>query len=279
MISDKEIERMALQQFKRLADPGACLQLLSTHLSKNKGWGVFVARNGYGKPVAHLSCEIVDGFAARDWIVCEGSSRAILSAAGRSWYKRKTATGDPYGAQHQERVTVRVDDAADATVRATVNQKESPLSWLRSRRDAQGKALLSDEQFKAGERLRRDFELAQLQPHITASWDHGVSPKRRSQGAAKAVDISETALAAKQRFHRAIDAVGPELASVLIEVCCFLSGVAGAEQTLGWPKRSGKVVLLIALNALARHYGLMQAPRSSRSGLRHWAADDYRPSI
>jgi len=279
MISDREIDRAALLNFKRLTEPDAYLQDLSTHLCDQKMWGVFIARNGFRKPVARLPAQVVEGFAKRDWIILENPSRARLNAAGASWFRRKTAGGDPYTAQHQDLVLARIGDGSKSAVRATVNQKESPLAWLRSRRDAQGRPLVSCEQFKAGERLRHDFERAQMRPHVTANWDFGASGTRRSHGAVKSNDISDVALAAKQRFDRAMDAVGPELAGVLVEVCCFLNGMSGAEEKLGWPRRSGKVVLLIALSALARHYGLLHAPRFTHARISQWSVDDYRPSI
>jgi hypothetical protein len=42
----------------------------------------------------------------------------------------------------------------------------------------------------------------------------------------------------------------------LLRVCCFLEGIESAEKALGWPSRSGKLVLGLALDRLARHYGL-----------------------
>ena len=67
---------------------------------------------------------------------------------------------------------------------------------------------------------------------------------------------TERQVAAKQRFDRAMAAVGPGLDDVLLRVCCFLDGIEAAERALGWPTRSGKLVLGIALERLARHYGL-----------------------
>jgi hypothetical protein len=47
----------------------------------------------------------------------------------------------------------------------TVNLSESPLTWLHSR------GHLSDRQYDAGERLRADWERAQLAPGITMRWE------------------------------------------------------------------------------------------------------------
>jgi len=80
-------------------------------------------------------------------------------------------------------------------------------------------------------------------------------------------------LAAKQRFARALSTVGPGLSDLLFEVCCHLTGLEAMESANGWPRRSGKVVLQIALDRLAAHYGL-SLPRRGR--LRSWSAEGVR---
>ena len=139
-----------------------------------------------------------------------------------------------------------------------LNEAESPLGWLRSRRDKTGAPLISEAQYHAGERLRADFTIAQLSPRVTLSWDSCIAPGSHGRSGRRpdSLEVNETALAARQRFMRALDAVGPELSGIVVDVCCLSRGLEAAERSLGWPQRSGKLVLQIALTQLARHYGL-----------------------
>jgi hypothetical protein len=278
MLAENEIHREALLCFRRLVEPEAHLRNISSHLGVEEVWGVFVSRNGFTKPVARLTGELIDAFTRNDWLERDSSDRVHLSQTGLMWYRRVTSP-DPYRSQHQDRARQQIDKRTAGEQLVEVNRSESPLTWLRARHDSHGNPLLSDAQFEAGERLRRDFERAQMRAHVTANWDFGVSTRRSALSAQDRSEISDVALAAKQRFHQALDAIGPELAAVLVEVCCFLNGMAGAERSLGLPKRAGKVVLTIALNALARHYGLIETPPSAQTNSRHWGAEGYRPSI
>ncbi|MFN3868823.1 MAG: DUF6456 domain-containing protein, partial [Hyphomicrobiaceae bacterium] len=171
-------------------------------------------------------------------------------------------------------------DAAESSrpARPVENVAESPLTWLRNRRDRNGTALITEAQFDAGERLRADFERGQLAPRITANWS-GFGGGSGANGAHRNVELSDGALAARERVNGALHEVGPEMARVLLEVCCHLKGLEQLEREAGWPQRSAKVVLTMALTALARHYriGNGSAPRSG--AIRHWGAADYRPPI
>lgn len=145
---------------------------------------------------------------------------------------------------------------------------ESPLVWLARRRGKAGAAFLDAAALEAGERLRRDLELAQMLPKVTQSW---ASP---TAGGTRPGEATEVAVAAGQRARRALAAVGGELSGLLLDVCGFLKGLETVEAERGWPKRSGKLVLRIALERLGAHYGLSSEARGpARSPARAWRGD------
>jgi len=129
----------------------------------------------------------------------------------------------------------------------TVNAAESPLGWLYSRN------LVTRRQYDAGERLRSDWERAQLAPRVTMTWD--AAPVARGRGGSGVgPDLTGAQLDAKRRFHAAVDAAGPGLSDILWRIICAGEGMRDAENALGWPARAGKVVLGLALDRLATFY-------------------------
>ncbi len=214
-------------------------------------------------------------------LVVAGKDGAIaISAAGAAAVRRRLAGGsDGYAEQHQDRGPIMLDDEAFGRRRVTVNHDESPLAWLRRRKDASGRPMIDAGQFAAGERLRADYERAQLMPRVTANWMAAVAGKRRS-GENGIADLTESALAARRRVEAALKALEPEMANLAVDFCCFLKGLERIESERQWPARSAKVVLGLTLTALARHYGLSTRARGpNAAALRHWGAEGYRPEI
>jgi Domain of unknown function (DUF6456) len=156
----------------------------------------------------------------------------------------------------------------------TVDEAESPLAWLARRRGRDGRVLIEPQQFQAGERLRADFTCANLMPRTTSNWESPIATGRRGAGDGAAV-ATDAMIAARQCVHRALDAVGPEFAGLLLDVCCFLKRLEDIERERTWPQRSAKVVLQLALDRLARHYGYAAKARGRRhAALRTWLAAD-----
>lgn len=138
----------------------------------------------------------------------------------------------------------RSNGAARKRRSVTVNLAESPLSWLHAR------GHLDDRLFDAGERLRADYERAQIAPSVTMRWD----PVRVKGGPDAGLSPTERQMAAKARFDGALAAVGRGLEDVLWRVACAGESLPDAEKALAWPARSGKLVLKLALDRVADFY-------------------------
>jgi hypothetical protein len=150
-----------------------------------------------------------------------------------------------------------VEIAPGIRVPLDFNCAESPLAWLRTRRDGSGRALITEAQYWAGIRLHGDFMAAKLMPSTTMAWQSRSDEANVRSSRGDLLQQSEKVIAAKERYYAALAAVGPELSGILVEICCHATGIAAAERLLGLPRRSGKVVLQLALTRLARCYGMM----------------------
>jgi hypothetical protein len=157
---------------------------------------------------------------------------------------------------------------ADGARTVTVNEAESALGWLARRKGRDGRPLIEPVQLLAGERLRADFTRAHMMPRMGADWSMQVRGTRRDG------HITDVMIAARQRVDHALDAVGPEFAGLLMDVCCFLKMLADVERERGWPARSGKVILQLGLDRLARHYGYEgEATGRAQASVRTWFAE------
>ncbi len=146
-----------------------------------------------------------------------------------------------------ERSVAQEPGSKRSTRSVTINLAESPLAWLHAR------GHLSDRQLLAGEKLRTDYEAACIGPRITMSWEN-LPISRTRRAAPTPMAASERVLCAKDRFDGALAEVGRDLSDIAWRVICAGEGVPVAEKALGWPTRSGKLVLRIALDRLADFY-------------------------
>ncbi|MGJ0507504.1 MAG: DUF6456 domain-containing protein [Methylocystis sp.] len=170
----------------------------------------------------------------------DGAARRLrLTDAGRAWLRRQATDDeelDPFRAQHAECRRRPLEKGAKPSL---VNDAESPLAWLARRKGADGKAFLGPAQVEAGERFRRDIEQAQILQRVTASWEATASASRR--GAPAGVVVTDLVIDARKRLSRACEAVGPDLAGLLTDVCGYLKGLENStvsQRFTGFPRHS-----------------------------------------
>lgn len=212
-----------------------------------------------------------------EWHAGNGAPRLIATELGLARARRLAAPDgvDPFRAQHLEIVTTIANgDGARPFHR---NEAESPLAWLRRRQGLAGLPI-EPASFEAGERLRADLDRARMMPRVTANWAAPVTDSQRFGG--DRLLAADVVIAARQRVRRALEAAGPDFAGLLIDVCGFLKGLTDIERERGWPARSAKVVLALALRRLARHYGLGNVASGPETGSRieAWFGESAGPA-
>jgi Domain of unknown function (DUF6456) len=257
-------------------------------------------RNGFVAPLANLTIEAFRALVDASWIELNSQGQWLLAKTGRDAVRRArsgltvddASESEPTGTNSPAVPGLELTDAP--TVASTRSRQsrptvehESPLAWLHRRRDKLGRPLLSNHAFDAGERLRADFWFAAMTPRTTASWSPIGSDRNAQRSApSNGLDMSENVIAARERVRHALAAVGPELCGILIDVCCHEKGIEHTERETGWPVRSGRIVLQLALERLARHYGFVPPGQTgSQIGswtpegrIRAWSSSDHRPT-
>jgi uncharacterized protein DUF6456 len=242
MIAEAQLQQEARRVLRRLCVARSALFA--------RGDGFVVGRSS-GSRVG-VTAEMVQAFVQRQWIAGDGPGRYVIAPAGFALLAREQG----FAAQHRQMQDTVVD-----TQLVKINTCESPLARLKAR------GLVDGTQFAAGERLRRDFTLAQLTPRMGVNWDAPVVSGSRGAGSDS---ISDIAMAARRRLSKALAAAGPGLADLLFDVCCHLKALEAVENDRDWARRSARVVLRIALDRLASHYGFDVVRK--RAPITAWAA-------
>ena len=246
---------------RRLAEPGAMLAIAP---DMEKAAVLREFPDGRSTRTAVVDRAVAQAFALKDWIACRRPGRVAsyeITQAGRAALKRfleedagqgLAEAPQVFAAQHRIWGERTVEEDGEPK-RIRYNMAESPVVALGRRRDKDGVAYLTAEQVAAGERLREDFELAQMGPRVAQNWDRFLTGGTRGDfGPGRGP--AEGPRGARERVAAALRDLGPGLGDMALRCCCHLEGLETAEKRLGWSARSGKVVLRIALDRLRRHY-------------------------
>lgn len=258
---DETLDREARRILRRLSEAGAVLAVVP---DMEKAVVVRDTPSGSTQRTAVVDTCIAQAMALKEWIVCKTPGRIAryhITPAGRAELGRllaheengARAGGAPGFADAQ--APFHGPDTQEATPRRRrirYSANETPLSALARRRGKDGTPFLSDDLVSAGERLREDFELAQMAPRTTQNWDRFLTcgadvPAGRGDGPLAAAE-------ARKRVAQALGDLGPGLGDVVLRCCCYLEGLETTEKHMGWCARSGKIVLRIALQRLRRFY-------------------------
>jgi hypothetical protein len=276
-------EAAARAALSQLAKKGAFAAPVDATSGGGAAFGVFRSADTSSPPATLFGADTLLHLCHRKWLAADAQTGhyRVTSAGINELRRAKSAPAGSGPAAPQSaaraRPSLRVRSGQQAAEHLA---HESPLVWLRRRKDKDGQPLITEPQFNAGERLAADFWHAQMTPRVTADWSAAAGRRMRRSAPGAGVDLKDNVVAARTRVHRALAAVGPELAGILVDVCCHDVGLEPAGRSQGWPQRAAKVVLQLALTRLARHYGLLALePSPGARRMRHWGDTDYRPTI
>ncbi len=254
LLSEERLDTEALRVLRRLCEAGAVLAV-APDMER-----AVVLREGQGGPtrLAVLDRPVAEILALRDWIRCRKPGRVsqyAITGAGRAALRRLMAQA---GEGEDPALTCLPDEDVPESgpqeeSRPRGGTIESPVTALARRRDRDGKPFLSADLVTAAERLREDFEIAQMGPRVTQDWDRFLTAGTSRSGLPNAASPGGEG-AARERVAAALRELGPGLGDMALRCCCYLEGLEAAERRLGWSARSGKIVLRIALIRLKRHY-------------------------
>lgn len=270
----KSFEKEALRVMRRLCETGAVMAAAA-----DMDTAVVLRESPDGTPTrtAVVAQEVAQDMAVQGWIETNSNGRLrryTITQAGRdavkSFLDRFPSNADPVLQSGFAEAVVpfapaqrvwgerTVHDETGTPRKVCYNLADSPLTALARRKDKAGGPFLVPSLVRVGERLREDFELAQMQDGIDMDWGGyllGITPPDQLLPEVLNGKIPGFGpIAARARVIAALEDLGPGLRDVAFRCCCLLEGLETCEAQLGWSARSGKVVLRIALQRLQRHY-------------------------
>ncbi len=238
----------ALRALERMRHGGVLAPLPS-----GAGFGVYARGDRRRRPEARVSEADARALEA-DGAIAAAAQGYVITAAGLARLRRESAReSEAYLTQHANIVDRAA--AAGGLRKARAVAQSSVVHRLASLQSGAGAPWLSSEELSAAQRLRADWEASQA--GLVRGSDWSAAPKSgaaRGPGAAQ-----EAALAkrcdARRRMAAALDALSPPLRRVVERVCLREDGLEALEPAEGWPPRSRKLALKLALAQLAAALG------------------------
>ena len=182
-----------LAALSQLARKGAYAAPMDAPPGASGAFGVFRSGDTSSPAVAVLPADTVAHLCRRAWLAADAQTgRYRLTPAGIGELRRAKSAPAGSAKTHTAPPARQAKRAAKRQLAAERPAQESPLVWLRRRKDKDGQPLITEPQFNAGERLAADFWHAQMSPRVTANWSAvgrrpthaavGTRRRRRSQG-------------------------------------------------------------------------------------------------
>lgn len=240
------------------------------------GAGVFRAASAAAGPVSRPPLARVADWRALGWVaaagpVTKGAQKLRITAAGR----RALAQAQGFSAQG---LSAPVRQAGDQPVKSAPGNEPraegpaaaqpGPIAALARRRGPDGAAYLRPIEVAAAGRLAAEHERGLQGAPVTQNWDRFKARVDAQSGGGPQLHGAD----ARRSVDAALADLGPGLSDVAYRVCCLEQGVETVEKSLGWPARSGKLVLKLALARLADHFGMETTASDKARRIGVWRA-------
>ncbi len=202
--------------------------------------------------LVRMSADEVRALEAEGIIVAADGDAFVVSEAGRARLRRaRAAPGEAFVAQHRVVVDRVVIDAEGRARTTRGHDANEVLRRLAALRDSEGLPWLAAGELAAASRVRQDWERSELGLMRGSDW---AAPPNAStaRGLSSAQEAAMAARCdARKRVGEALDRLAPPLRRVVERVCLHEQGLETLERSEGWPARSGKLALKLALSQLA----------------------------
>lgn len=203
------------------------------------------------RPLASLSAEEARALEASGVLARAGDGYA-LTEAGRAHVARAAAApSEAFVAQHRAVVDRAVIEADGRARHVRGHDADTVLRRLAALRDGDGAAWLNGAEIAAAARLRSDWEMGER--GLARGSDWSAAPQGSvARGPSNQAERAAGAFCdARRRVSEALQRLAPPLRRVVERVCLHEEGLEAMERGEGWPARSGKLALKLALAQLA----------------------------
>lgn len=128
-----------------------------------------------------------------------------------------------------------------------VNKTQTGLDWLYMR------GFINVDQHKAGSLLHEQFEKAKILSIKAIDFE-----KLRVDGGNGEMNYTDSQIYYRKKLKEAYRYLGRDLASVVFNICCWSTTISDIENMKKWRSGTGREVLKIGLNHLAKFYGIVR---------------------
>jgi hypothetical protein len=216
-------------------------------------YGVIPRADRRRRPVARVRRDVVKALAADGAIAttADGVSYALTPAGASRVLRETAAPTEAFLAQHLQITERHTVDGDGDLRRARGCAPDQALKRLAALRDANGQPWFSAQELEAAGQLRSDWLSAEIGMVRGSDWMAGPQ-SRTSRGPGNATESAMIRCCeARARVSDALASLAAPLRRAAELACLEEAGFEAIERALGWPARSGKVALKLALAQLA----------------------------